>query len=376
MIKKSICCKKCHFSYSNSSDILKDLLSVKKLSKRQNIYYEECLKNITFELSKGEKLGVIGLNGSGKSSLLLALSGNLHKTEGKLEVNDIYQLLFEMGDVDTPLKTGYEIIEAYYCMLISFQDSDQKLPTLDIYKKEVASFSELKENLDQKFLTYSSGMKARLLYSLRAVCINQYFLIDEILSVGDSYFTEKCTRNLRIRDFKSTGVYVSHDWTLLSKICSKFLWLENGEIIKYGKMKEVLASYLTKYNVYLQNTESVFKELTLEKNIFYISNSEKYLTFKFVYINAVILKSELSVAFENISSNKGWENVLSTSWTELKLKNKEIGTFEINIAKPYHLMPEEYELSLFFRWVDQNKIQKQFTYSWLNKKSFNFKLKK
>ena len=114
---------------------------------------------------------------------------------------------------------------------------DHELDPLEIYKKKVASFSELEGNLYHKFVTYSSGMKARLLYSLRAVCMNQYFLIDEILSIGDNYFTEKCVRNLRNRDVNSSGIYVSHDWSLLSKICSRFLWLHNGEIIKYGKCK-------------------------------------------------------------------------------------------------------------------------------------------
>ena len=219
-------------------------------------------------------------------------------------------------------------------------------------------------------------MKARLLYSLRAVCMNQYFLIDEILSIGDNYFTEKCIRNLRNRGVNSSGIYVSHDWSLLSKICSRFLWLHNGEIIKYGKCKYVLGAYLSKYNDWLQENNSLFEKLTLEENIFSISSLKNYLTLKFKYENAITLENQLSVGLETIDTQKGWENILLTTWTNLKLKDKKRGNFEITIAIPKSLLPGNYEIVLSLKWEDHNNNEKIYAYSWINKKSFTLKLKK
>lgn len=377
MKKESIICKDCKFSYSISETILKDILfDIKNLSKQENNNFEECLREITFDLFQGERLGVIGLNGSGKSSLLLALSGNLLMQGGDLVVKNNYQLLSEMGDVDSPLNTGYQIIESYYYMLHSFQEEKTKLPSKATYIKEVADFSELGNKLNQKFLTYSSGMKARLLYSLRAVSMNQYCLIDEILSVGDSYFTDKCIRNLRIKNNQTTGIYVSHDWSLLSKICSKFLWLENGQIVKYGNLKEVLGDYLTTYNNWLKDESCFMSFLDLEKGKHSLNKSDDLLKLNFNYKNAANLNSRVSVGLENISSDKGWEHILQSTWIDLKLNSKAEGSFKLNIPIPKQLMPSEYELALSFKWEDNNQIKRTYTYSWINKKSFTVTITK
>ena len=110
-------------------------------------------------------------------------------------------------------------------------------------------------------------MKARLLYSLRVASVDNYLLIDEVLSVGDNYF-EKCIRNLRVNNDYVTGIFVSHNWSVLSKICSKFIWLDNGRIIKYGSLKNVIGSYLTNYSNWLKQENSIMEELKLEKNSF------------------------------------------------------------------------------------------------------------
>ena len=137
----AISCQNCNFGYSETKSIIRDLFCFQEKKEGDKFdNYQECLKNISFDLLKGEKLGVIGLNGSGKSSLLLALSGNLIKKKGSLLINNVFQLLFEMGEVDSPFNTGYEIIESYYYMLLSFHEGGHELDPLEIYKKKVASF--------------------------------------------------------------------------------------------------------------------------------------------------------------------------------------------------------------------------------------------
>ncbi len=238
----SIYCKNCTFSYFDPEGLLKAFLTKIGNEKKLDIYQNKCLNDINFDLNEGERIGVVGLNGSGKSSLLLALNGNLKKLNGELYLNNTFQILSELGEVDSTNNTGYEIINSYYFFLLTFQKDEIKAPNKKSFIKSVENFSELGGKLNQEFRTYSSGMKARLLYSLRVASLNNYLLIDEVLSVGDNYFVEKCIRNLRSYNKYNTGIFVSHNWSVLSKICSKFIWLDNGRIVKYGSLKNVIGS--------------------------------------------------------------------------------------------------------------------------------------
>ena len=142
----SIYCKDCTFSYYDPEGLLKAFLAKNDDGNKLEVYQNKCLYDISFDLKEGEKIGVIGLNGSGKSSLLLAINGNLKKLNGELYLNNTYQILSELGEVDSTNNTGYEIINSYYFFLLSFQKDEIKMINKKSFIESVENFSELGKN--------------------------------------------------------------------------------------------------------------------------------------------------------------------------------------------------------------------------------------
>lgn len=197
------------------------------------------LNSVTLSVPKGRILGVLGRNGAGKSTLLRVLAGVYEPSAGKVEICGNVASLFELGGLGTRFITGRE----YADRLFRFQGIRGK--RLAALVNEVCEFAELGSFFERRIYTYSSGMAARLYFSVATAIRKDVYLIDELLSVGDEHFQSKCWR--RIRDLLSdgaSGVLVTHDWSAVIKLCEHSLVLDRGSVAFSGVSDKVVADYL------------------------------------------------------------------------------------------------------------------------------------
>ena len=210
-----------------------------KFLKRQLSYSEFwALKNISFEVEKGDRWGIIGLNGAGKSTLLKIVSGVMKPTEGSVEIKGKIVPLLELGAGFDPSYTGKENIFLNGAMLgLSKEFLEEKY-------EEIVEFSEIRKFIDVPLKNYSSGMRARLGFSIATTIKPEILILDEVLSVGDAKFKKK-SENKIISLFNEgiTVLFVSHSIEQVKKLCNKAIWLENGETVMMGDAKEVCEAY-------------------------------------------------------------------------------------------------------------------------------------
>ena len=214
------------------------------------------LKNISFELKKGEAIGVIGKNGSGKSTLLQLICGTLTATEGGVTTNGRIAALLELGSGFNPEFTGRENVYLNATLL------GLKKREIENNLDNILGFADIGSFIDQPIRTYSSGMIVRLAFAVIAHVNADILIVDEALAVGDAYFTQKCMRFIqRIREEKSL-MFVSHDANAVLSLCDKAILLDKGKMAKFARPKEVMEEY----------TKGLQKEMALT-NI--IGNSDK-----------------------------------------------------------------------------------------------------
>lgn len=198
------------------------------------------LDQVSFGVSRGEAVGIIGANGAGKSTLLKILCGTLYPTSGQVVVHGRIAPLLELGTGFHPDFTGRQNI-IFNARFLGLGDEE-------IHERMAAilAFSELGEFIDRPLRTYSSGMYVRLAFAVMAHVNPQLLIIDEALSVGDAYFQQKCIRRIRqFRDEGATLLFVSHDSTAVKTLCSRALLLHHGRVVDMGSPDEVLARYNT-----------------------------------------------------------------------------------------------------------------------------------
>ncbi len=198
----------------------------------------EALKDVSFELKKGEAFGIIGKNGAGKSTILGLIAGVLKPTEGRVTVKGQASALLELGAGFHPELTGRENIMLNGIIL--------GLAKAEVLKKidEIIEFSELAEFIDQPIRVYSSGMLARLGFSVVAHLDPDILLIDEILAVGDMEFQKKCID--KMTSFKKSGVtiiFISHSMPDVKRICDRVAWFDNHTIKMIGSTGDIVFSY-------------------------------------------------------------------------------------------------------------------------------------
>lgn len=197
------------------------------------------LKDISFEVKKGETFGIIGKNGAGKSTILGLIAGVLKPNKGKIVVNGRVSPLLELGAGFHPELTGRENIVLKGVLLgLTRKEIMQKMD-------EIIEFSELQDFIDQPIRVYSSGMLARLGFSVIASLNPQIILIDEILAVGDETFQKKCLD--RMLSFKKNGVtilFVSHSMEKINFICDRVMWLKNQLINAIGNTDAIISKYM------------------------------------------------------------------------------------------------------------------------------------
>lgn len=209
---------------------------------RRNRTYEEqeALKDISFEIKKGEFFGIIGRNGSGKSTLLKLLAGIYAPTNGQITINGRLTPFIELGVGFNQELTGRENVFLNGALL-GFSRSEIKRMYDDI-----VTFAELERFMDQKLKNYSSGMQVRLAFSIAIRAKSDILLIDEVLAVGDAAFQSKCFDYFQeLKDKNVTVVFVSHDRGSLERFCDKGVLINEGKVVKAGNIRDVLKSYST-----------------------------------------------------------------------------------------------------------------------------------
>ena len=208
--------------------------------KSRNAYVKNnILRGISFDIEKGDILGIVGKNGSGKSTLLKLITKIIYPDSGSIKINGKVSSLIELGAGFHPDMTGRENIYINASIYgLTKKEIDSKLDT-------IIKFSELEEFIDSPIRTYSSGMYMRLAFSVAINVEAEILLIDEILSVGDANFQAKCFR--KMQELKNSGitiVIVSHDLHTMEKLCNKVIWIESGKIKRNGIPNEVLKEYI------------------------------------------------------------------------------------------------------------------------------------
>ncbi len=222
--------------YDKASTLKEKLLFFKKDNKPETL---EVLKNINIKIYDGESVALIGTNGSGKSTLLKLMTKIIYPNKGKIEIDGKLTSLLELGAGFHMDFSGRENI--YFNASIFGLTKKQIDERLD----KIIEFSELGEFIDNPVRTYSSGMYMRLAFSIAINVDADILLIDEILSVGDQHYQDKCFNKLmELKDSGKTIVIVSHSLDSVRKFCDRSIWLYNGEIRMDGNTNDVLDEYI------------------------------------------------------------------------------------------------------------------------------------
>ena len=197
------------------------------------------LKNINFDIKKGETVALIGVNGCGKSTLLKLMTKIIYPTDGELITHGKLTSLLELGAGFHPDFTGRENI--YFNASIFGLTREE----IESRVEEIINFSELGNFIDSPIRTYSSGMYMRLAFSVAINVDADILLIDEILAVGDQHFQEKCFKKLQeLKNSDKTIVIVTHSLEQVKKMCTRAIWIYDGEVRIDGKPKNVIDEYL------------------------------------------------------------------------------------------------------------------------------------
>lgn len=221
-------------SYSIKEMFINFLKSKKK--SRKTFFW--ALDDVSFEINKGEVVGIIGSNGAGKSTLLKVVSGVMKPTKGRVMVDGNISPMIELGAGFDAELTARENIYLNGSILGYSKEM------LDLKFDSIVEFSELRDFLDVPVRNYSSGMTAKLAFSIATIVEPEILIVDEILSVGDLKFQEKSkSKMMEMIGGGTTVLYVSHSIEAIEGLCTKVIWLEKGKIIEIGEAKKVCDNY-------------------------------------------------------------------------------------------------------------------------------------
>jgi len=245
---------KCYRIYDRPNDRLKQSLYPRLqrlVGKQPKRYGREfwALKDISFEVKKGETLGIIGRNGSGKSTLLQIICGTLAPTTGEMQLNGRVAALLELGSGFNPEFTGRENVYMNASILgLTGEEIDSRFD-------EITAFADIGNFIDQPVKTYSSGMYVRLAFAVIVHVDADILVVDEALAVGDAFFTQKCM--MKIKELMNSGItllFVSHDTTAVKALCSKAVLLDKGAVSCMGDTNSVVEKY---YGVVVQEQQEI-----------------------------------------------------------------------------------------------------------------------
>lgn len=221
--------------YDKPSDRMKEALGLSRKIKYREHY---ALHDVSMEIFKGETVGIIGTNGSGKSTILKIITGVLNESKGSVTINGRISALLELGAGFNQEFTGLENVYLNGTMIgFTKEEIDQKLD-------DILSFADIGDFIHQPVKTYSSGMFVRLAFAVAINIEPEILIVDEALSVGDVFFQSKCYR--KFEEFKKMGktiLFVSHDLSSISKYCDRVVLLDKGRKVDEGKPKKIIDLY-------------------------------------------------------------------------------------------------------------------------------------
>ena len=247
---------KVYHLYDNPKDRLKEALNPFKKSYHHDFY---AMNDVSFEIKKGETVGIIGKNGAGKSTLLKMITGVLTPTSGTIEVNGKIASLLELGAGFNPEMTGIENIYLNGTIMgFTKEEMDAKVDA-------ILEFADIGEFIHQPVKMYSSGMFARLAFSVAINVEPDVLIVDEALSVGDARFQNKCIRKMEeIGNAGATILFVSHDTQAVNKFCHRVIWLDKGQIRDQGEPVKILEDYMSFMTYGLETVREAVEESVIE----------------------------------------------------------------------------------------------------------------
>lgn len=328
VIKVSGISKNFHLPHEKNSSIKAAVVNVFR-KKDTSVDIQHALRDVNFEVKKGEFFGIVGRNGSGKSTLLKILAEIYQPTKGSVQVHGKLVPFIELGVGFNPELTGRENVFLNGALLgFSRKEIEEKYD-------EIVEFAELEDFMDQKLKNYSSGMQVRLAFSVATRAEADILLVDEVLAVGDADFQRKCFQYFRkLKKDKKTVVFVSHDMGAVKEYCDKAILIEKSRIIKSGKVNEVASAYT---KLFIPDDERQGKEVDVnvgrwgDEKITYtkVSLAKKTLTDKDSDIQLIVdyeAKSDIeSPVFGFSLKNSGGTYLFGTN---TKLEGKKIDTIK------------------------------------------------
>ena len=222
---------------SEKFDSLKEYI-IKRIKKQ--VAFDEfwALKDVSFNVYQGDSLGLIGLNGSGKSTMLKTIAGVLKPTKGQVEVMGTVAPLIELGagfDMDLTARENVYLNGA----LLGYSRKE-----MEEHYDDIVAFSELKDFMDVPVKNFSSGMVSRLAFAIATIGVPDILIVDEVLSVGDFRFQQKCESRIRsMMDRGTTILFVSHSIEQVKGLCNKIVWLDHGTMKMFGDADEICDIY-------------------------------------------------------------------------------------------------------------------------------------
>lgn len=224
------------------TDSLKEYV-LKLISGKLHFNEFYALKNVSFQVKRGESVALIGKNGSGKSTMLKIIAGVMYPTEGSISINGSIVPLIELGAGFDPDLTARENI--YLNGAVLGYDRD----FMNRHFEEIVEFSELESFIDVPIKNFSSGMVARLGFAIATIVRADILVVDEILAVGDFKFQQKCKAKMaELMSGGTTLLFVSHSGDEVKELCQKAVWLDHGNLMAYGNTEEVYDLYERKYS--------------------------------------------------------------------------------------------------------------------------------
>jgi len=227
---------------SEKVDTLKELL-IRKIKKNLKYYHFRALDDISFEIQKGEKVGVIGHNGAGKSTIMKIVANVLKPTSGQVEINGIVAPMLELG-------AGFDIeFSGYDNIFLNGAILGKSKAYLEENVEKIIEFADLGDFIYSPVKNYSSGMRAKLGFSIATQIEPDILIIDEVLGVGDEHFKKKSEKRMReLISHGTTALIVSHNIKQIRDLTNKTIWLDKGKLIKFGETNSVCDQYLKYMN--------------------------------------------------------------------------------------------------------------------------------
>lgn len=291
---------KCYEVYDKPLDRLKQFIIPRALglfTRKKKKYYKEfwALKDVSFEIKKGETVGLIGRNGCGKSTLLQLICGTLNQSSGEVSTYGRVAALLELGSGFNPEFSGRDNVYMNAAVL--------GLTKVEIENcfDEILAFADIGDFIDQPVKNYSSGMVVRLAFAVIAHVNADILVIDEALAVGDAFFIQKCMRFLR--SFMETGtvLFVSHDTAAVVNLCSKVVYLDKGEVVSIGTPKEITAKYLASLYQEEQEIDNT-KSSDMSSPVVDVSDKD-YKDFRESIINSSVLRNDIEIFKFSLDAN-------------------------------------------------------------------------